>query len=192
MPYFTSLEYINEQFTRLTLTGEVVEGVLFEDCTFTSCTFNAVTFKRCTFTDCTFVKCQWVEGNLQNTSLNEVAFSHSHFRSVQWSHLQSARTLQFTDCELAQCSFAFMELPFFTLKNSIAREVDFMEANCTGANFEGTDLHLSIFQQTNLTNASFVQAKNYAIDCRYCTLKGATFDLPEAIALLNGLEITLL
>lgn len=191
MPYFTTDDYSSETFNKLLLQRESVTGVLFEDCTFAQCVFDSTTFTRCTFIDCTFKKCQWVSVNLDNSLLQEAIFSDCSFKAVQWSTLRSARTLQFLECELLHCSFAFMELPFFTLKNSIVREADFMESNCTGAIFEGSDLYLSVFQNTNITNASFVQAKNYAIDCRYCTIKGAKFDLPEAICLLNGLEITL-
>ena len=84
-----------------------------------------------------------------------------------------------------------MKVPNLVLKNSIAKEVDFMEADCSDANFEGTDFEKSKFHQTNLTKANFNNAFNYAIDFNNNTLKGAKFSMPEAVSLLRGLDIVL-
>ena len=49
----------------------------------------------------------------------------------------------------------------------------------------------SVFYRTNLTEANFRHAYNYAIDFRSNMLKKTKFSLPEATSLLGGLDIIL-
>jgi fluoroquinolone resistance protein len=69
--------------------------------------------------------------------------------------------------------------------------VDFAEADLTLANCTFTDFTNSRFQHTNLTQADFTGATNYTIAPNLNTLKKTKFSLPEAMALLYGLDIVL-
>jgi uncharacterized protein YjbI with pentapeptide repeats len=73
----------------------------------------------------------------------------------------------------------------------VAREADFTQCDLTRANFAGTDFAACHFWHTNLTEADFVGATNYAIAAASNTLKKTRFSLPEAISLLRGLDIVL-
>ena len=82
-----------------------------------------------------------------------------------------------------------MKPPRLKIINCEAKEVDFIETDLTGGVFTGTDFEGSRFFKTNLTNADFKGARNYMIDARNNTLKKTKFSLPEALSLLNGLDI---
>jgi uncharacterized protein YjbI with pentapeptide repeats len=75
--------------------------------------------------------------------------------------------------------------------NCTAKETDFTEADISEGNFEGTDFEGTRFLKTKLMKANFKNARNYSIDIRNNTIKGAQFSFPEAMSLLNGLEITI-
>lgn len=70
-------------------------------------------------------------------------------------------------------------------------ECTFAETNLTGANCTHTDFTDSRFIHANLTKADFRGARNYNIAANLNTLKQAKFSLPEAVALLHGLDIIL-
>jgi fluoroquinolone resistance protein len=79
-----------------------------------------------------------------------------------------------------------------TLRKCIAREVSFEEADLTKADCRGTDFSGSRFNHTNLTEADFTGALNYAISPSDNTLKKTRFSLPEAMSLLHALDIVLI
>jgi uncharacterized protein YjbI with pentapeptide repeats len=72
-----------------------------------------------------------------------------------------------------------------------AHDVDFEDANLTQADCTYTDFADSRFSRTNLTEANFEHATHYAISALHNTLKKTRFSLPEAISLLNSLDIIL-
>ncbi len=72
-----------------------------------------------------------------------------------------------------------------------AKEVDFTETDLSHSDLKGTDFEKSRFFKTNLAYADFKGARNYYIDARVNTLKQTKFSLPEALSLLNGLDIIL-
>ena len=88
-------------------------------------------------------------------------------------------------------TFIGLELKAIQIKNCIAHEVDFREADLSKANFEGTDLSGSLFNNTNLTEADLGQARNYQIDPGMNILKQAKFSLPEAMGLLYSMDIVI-
>ena len=70
-------------------------------------------------------------------------------------------------------------------------DVDFAEADLTGANLTHTDFQESRFFKTNLTQADFSHAVRYSIAVHLNTVKKAKFSLPEAMSLLYALDILL-
>jgi uncharacterized protein YjbI with pentapeptide repeats len=69
--------------------------------------------------------------------------------------------------------------------------VDFREADLSGASFGATDLSESLFSSTDLSEADLSRARNYSIAPGRNVLTQARFSLPEAMALLYGLDIVL-
>jgi uncharacterized protein YjbI with pentapeptide repeats len=72
-----------------------------------------------------------------------------------------------------------------------AHDVDFREADCTQANFTFTDFYHSLFNKTILKEADFSDSSNYSINVFFNDIKKAKFTLPEAVNLLQSLEIEL-
>ncbi len=82
-----------------------------------------------------------------------------------------------------------MKLKKSILSNCILKEVDFYQADLTECDLRFSDLQEARFQETILKKANFQQAFNYQIDPITNKVRGARFNLPEAIGLLTGLGI---
>ena len=70
-------------------------------------------------------------------------------------------------------------------------EVDFSQADLSGAEFQGSDLSGVVFDRTNLEKTDFREAQNYRLDPETNRVKGARFDLEGLPGLLGryGIKI---
>ena len=68
-------------------------------------------------------------------------------------------------------------------------EVDFFETNLIKADFTGSGLRGTVFNQADLREADFRGAVDYVIDVRSSKLSKAKFSSPEALNLLYSLGI---
>jgi uncharacterized protein YjbI with pentapeptide repeats len=82
-----------------------------------------------------------------------------------------------------------LKIPKAKIINCEAKEVEFTETDFTGAVFTETNFEKSQFFKTNLSEADFRGARNYDIDIINNTIKKAKFSYPEAVSLLNNLDI---
>lgn len=185
------LHYTEQSFKSLNLTEKTISGKEFEKCRFQKCNFLQSVFIKCRFIDCVFSECMLSAVDFKSCILFETIFEQSKIMGIDWSKTEKVRGLQFIKCDLNLSVFAFIKLSNLVIKDCIAKDVNFMEADCSGANFEGTDFDKSIFQHTNLSSANFKKAFNYAIDFNNNILKKAKFSLPEASSLLRGLDIVI-
>jgi fluoroquinolone resistance protein len=189
-------EYEGEGFKNLKYAGKAIEGAAFFECTFTGCAFQEAAFTDCKFNHCTFEGCDLSMVKVKGCSFVETAFKHCKVIGVNWMDAAwdtagFLRALNFEECTLNFSIFLGLALKEVIIKDCTALEADFTEANLTKADCRGTDFAKCRFIQTNLTEADFVGAKNYAIDSRINTLKKTRFSLPEAEALLHSLDIVL-
>ena len=69
------------------------------------------------------------------------------------------------------------------LKKVLISQSEF-QSDCKLTDFAG-----SVFSKTNLTKADFSDARNYTIDVRANTIAKMKLSLPEALSLLETLEI---
>lgn len=120
---------------------------------------------------------------------NEIAFTSSKVTGVDWTKALKIKSISFDNCKLDYSNFKLLKLPRLKITKSSVKDADFTETDLTEGNFKGTDFEKSRFFKTNLTKANFTKAKNYLIDARYNTLKKTKFSLPEALSLLNSLDI---
>lgn len=130
----------------------------------------------CTFIDTTFESCKVVGVN---------------WAQVAWPNIKLHCPLQFFKCTLNHSTFLGLNLREIAMVECIAHDVDFREADLTQADLSYSDFTQSIFVNTNLTKANFTHAINYNINVFLNKVKGAKFMLPEAVNLLDGLEIEL-
>jgi fluoroquinolone resistance protein len=84
-----------------------------------------------------------------------------------------------------------LKLGGIQIKDCIALDVDFRQADLSEADFAGTDLSQSLFGDTNLSQADLSRACNYDIDPGLNVLRQARFSLPEALSLLHSMDIVL-
>lgn len=190
-------EYTSQEFKKMTLKSSQIPGKSFISCAFTKCSFNETIFQDCRFHSCTFKGCDLSLVSLKGCSFTNTRFEDSQVISVNWTETSWAtskvvfKPVDFFGCVINYSTFLGMNLKKVTISKCIAREVSFEEANLTQANCRFTDFQNSRFMHTNLTEADFTGAKNYAIAANLNTLKKTRFSLPEAMSLLYNLDICL-
>jgi uncharacterized protein YjbI with pentapeptide repeats len=191
--------YENESFTGISVPGGEVVNVEFENCVFRSCVFCETTLRSCRFRGCRFEDCDLNMIKVPNSVFIGTDFENCKLMAVDWTRaswgrkdlFQLVKSIHFFNCVLNFSVFIGLELKKIRIEKCIAREVDFSDTDLEKANFKGTDLEKAIFRNTKLAEANFVGAQNYFIPAQNNELKGARFSLPEAMALLYGMEIVL-
>lgn len=158
--------------------------------------FSEVTFSNCRLIRCRFEGCDFSLAQFPGTILTSAHFVKSKLVGVDWAQADwsSPRIgggLVFESCNLNHSTFIGLSLPGVRILGCSAKNVDFREADLSGAVFNGTDLSDSLFLNTDLSGADLRQARNYAISPLNNVLKSARFSLPEALSLLYNLEINL-
>jgi fluoroquinolone resistance protein len=196
MAALTQKEYDDEAFEDLDLAGNTIEGIRFRDCSFRRCNFSEATLARCRFSDCDFTDCNLSLITLTGSGFDAVSFTDCkmvgiNWTRAQWPRVRLARALSFRRCVLNDSSFFGLDLRECELAECRALDVDFTNANCEEADFRDTDLQESVFAHTRLVGANFVDARNYRIVIFNNDIKRAKFSLPDAVALLDGLDIEL-
>ncbi len=193
---FPNSEYVDENFTGL----EISEGRLlyksFDNCTFTKCRFTSVAFEECKFRDCRFKQCDLSLITVKNSSFSGIEFTNSKLVGINWTdaNWQSRslfKPLKFDQCTLNYSTFIGLKLRKAALTHCVAHDVDFTDADLSGADCRHTDFTDSRFHHTDLTEANFVMAHHYSIDAGANKLKKTKFALPDAISLLRSLDIVL-
>lgn len=163
----------------------------FTHCIIKNATLANASFVGCRFLDCTFQNCDLSNMNVTGSTWRDVIFEDSKLIGVNWTTATALKHPIWRRCALNFCNFSGLDLRKASFAACIAREAEFGHTNLAGADCQATDFAGSRFLQTNLTKADFRQAINYAIRPGDNLLKGARFSLPEATALLYGLDIVL-
>lgn len=184
-------EFEDQTFEHLEGSDAVVEGREFHQCQFKNCRFSNTSFVRCRFVDCTFQKCDLSNLIVRGTSFRDVTFENSKMIGIAWIDTNTISHLNFVECILNYCNFSGLDLRKSRIENCTAREVEFGQTKLSDSNCQGTDFAGSRFLNTDLSKSDFRRAINYAIRPLDNIVKKAKFSLPEATALLFGLDITL-
>jgi uncharacterized protein YjbI with pentapeptide repeats len=190
-------EYIDQTFKEVHLDGEKLVASEFYDCTFARCSFTGCTFRACRFVNCTFQQCDLSLIQVPDSTFSGTRFVDSKIIGVDWTQADWAVVglgdpIGFSKCAISHSTFIGLSLKELLIKDCIATDVDFREADLTKSDFAGTDLSESLFSSTNLTEADLSSTRNYHIPPEQNVLKQAKFSLPEAMALLYGMDIVLI
>lgn len=182
------------EFPDLDWNGREVDGREFEDCSFTKCSFRETVFRSCSFMDCVFAECDLSLMKMPGSKFSGVSFRDCKMMGINWTEACWPQTklrdpVGFVRCILNHSTFFGLDMTGLRLEGCTAIDVDFREARMARSHFQGTDLSGSSFAATELTEADFSTARNYSIDVRENIVKGAVFSLPEAIALLAGIDV---
>lgn len=196
MTTFTAKAYDDETFEDVDLAGTTLDGIRFRDCSFRRCHFGEATLASCRFSDCDFTDCNLSLAKLTGSGFDAVRFTDCKMVGIDWTrahwpHVRLAKALSFLRCVLNDSSFFGLDLRECALVECRAFDVDFTDANCEDTDLRDTDLRDSVFARTRLARANFIGAQNYRIDVFHNDIKRARFSLPEAVALLDGLDIDL-
>lgn len=115
-----------------------------------------------------------------------------NWAQADWPSPGLGKPLKLIRSVISHSTFIGLNLAGILVKDCIAVDVDFREADLSRADFTGTDLARSLFNDTNLTAADLSQARNYDINPVQNNLTSARFSLPEAMSLLYSMEIELI
>ncbi len=193
----TQTEFDGEHFKDLNVAeNTVIAGKMFYDCRFANCIFREVQFVKCRFRDCQFEACDLSLMAVDGSSFADIHFERCQVIGVNWANADwpkftLPRPLNFRECAISYSTFFGVSLQQCDFVNCAAKDVDFSEANLTKAKCTGTDFAKSRFLHTDLTEADFNDAQNYAINANANVLKKTRFALPEAMSLLRSLDIVL-
>ncbi|OGR68528.1 MAG: hypothetical protein A2081_05925 [Elusimicrobia bacterium GWC2_61_19] len=190
-------ERSGETFTGLDRKGKAVTSVHFRDCVFRNCDLTGATFRFCEFKDCSFESCNLSLVKLPASSFSGTIFKDSKLIGINWTEaawpkIQLAIPVQFDNCLLNDSVFLGLHLAGTRITRCLAKGADFRDADLSKADLTRTDFSGALFGQTDLTGANLDQARNYAIRVADNRVKGASFSMPEAMALLYCLDIKIL
>jgi fluoroquinolone resistance protein len=188
---FTEDAYFQQKFSAISLSNEIIKSKEFEECVFNGCNFINCKFEKCNFISCKFNDCVISAINPVDSCITEIEFCKCKVIGCDWTKTSQIHGLDFEDCQINYSNFSMLKLPKTQMINCEAKEVDFTGTDLSDGGFSGTDFERSVFSKTNLTKADFKGAANYSIDPRYNTLKKTHFSLPEALSLLNCLDIVI-
>ncbi len=189
-------EYADQTFKRVSYAGKQVSNRCFDQCVFESCTFTETAVNGCRFRDCTFKECDLRLANVRGSAFINSPFVYSTVTGINWTTTSWPKgglfnPVRFTDCDISYSVFTGLDLSRIQIVRCVAKGADFAEADLTEADCSYTDFTESRFLHTNLTEADFSHATNYTIIAGMNTLKKTKFSLPEAVRLLDGLDIIL-
>jgi len=181
--------YYQEKINQLQLNGDTYRLIEFEECEINGCSLIDCKFEKCKFISCSFTDCIISSVGAGESRFMDVSFSRCKVMGFNWVKAVRIQDLNFSDCQINYSNFKTLEIPKLKIVNCEAKEVDFTEADLSGGIFTNTDFEGSVFFKTNLAEADFRNAKNYAIDVRFNTLRKTRFSSPEVITLLGSLDI---
>ncbi len=186
---FSKNAYYQAKFSKLSFEKETIKTKDFEECEFDSCIFVDCKLEKCKFIHCKFNECILGAINPLDSRFIEVTFTKSKVMGFDWTKAQKIQDLVFNNCQINYSNFKLMKVPKIKIVNCEAKEVEFIETDLSHGDFKNTDFEKSRFFKTNLTGADFKGAKNYYIDIKNNTLKKTRFSLPEALVLLESLDV---
>lgn len=179
-------------FENLSHPGEHITGSTFDRCTFVRCNLQQTLFEECTFNNCVFEGCDISLIKFKSTTFNTVSINSSKAIGISWRECSNPVYVSFKDSQISYSSFYGKKLKKMQAINCVALETDFTACDLQQANFERTDLAGAYFSDTDLTQANFAGARNYQINPNTNRIKGAKFSLPDALSLLNYLDVQIL
>ncbi len=182
-------EYVDREFDSINLKKVLISQSEFQRCHFNRCDLSQSVFTECRFDECTFQACDFSLVKFKDVYLRNSNFVGSKLVGIDWTGVSKTLSVDFKDCVLNLSNFSTMNLKKSKIVNCIAHEVSFAESNLTECDCNLTDFAGSVFSKTNLTKADFSDARNCAIDVRANTITKMKLSLPEALSLLETLDI---
>jgi len=187
-----NLEIIeNIEFTGIQVIKDI-KSKSFYNCTFTNCDFTESDFSFSLLSDCVFEDSNLSLIKLAETKLHNVQFNRCKILGVDFTQISKLIfKMDFQESQITKCTFSSLDLSESELIDCVIHQSDFFQTNLSKSDFSGSDLHDTIFEDTDLTEADFTNAKNYSINPLTNKVKNAVFTMPDAIHLLDALEVNI-
>lgn len=167
-------------------------GLEFQDCRLENIDLTAMDFCMYVFEDCVFDKCNLSLVKFNNARLNGVSFKDCKLMGIDFTQVDKLfLELKFEKCNISQCNFSFLELKGVSFDSSDLTAVDFVDSMLKKASFKNVKFKDVTFHNSDLRESNFTGAQGYFINPYNNNIKKAAFNLPEAVALLQGLGIRL-
>jgi fluoroquinolone resistance protein len=192
----TQAHYADQIFREVHLERGQLVSSEFYDCVFVRCSFVESVFRNCRFVNCAFQRCDLSLVQVPGSTFSSTRFEDSKAIGVNWTQADWPTTglgnpVGFFKSTISHSTFIGLRLRGIQIRDCVAVDVDFREADLSHADFAGTDLSRSMFGNTNLAEADLSRARNYRIDPAQNVLRQAKFSLPEAMSLLYSMDIVL-
>jgi fluoroquinolone resistance protein len=196
-PIRTQAYHADQAFKEVRLEHDQLVSSEFYDCAFVRCSFVETVFRNCRFVNCAFQRCDLSLVQVAGSTFSATRFEDSKVIGVDWTQAEwptagLANPVGFFRSAISHSTFIGLRLRGIQIRDCVAVDVDFREADLSQADFAGTDLAHSLFSDTDLTEADLSQTRNYHIDPGRNVLRQARFSLPEAMALLYSMDIVLI
>jgi len=150
----------------------------FDEYRFVNCDFSDADLSNLRFTDCLFEGCNLSSARLADTALQNVAFTECKLLGLQFTACRDMLFgVHFDYCQLRYASFAGRKMPGTRFGRCTLDEVDFADADLSGAMFQNCSLAGAVFQNTRLVGADFTSATGFVIDPETNPLLRARFTL---------------
>ena len=167
-----------------------IKSKSFYHCTFTNCDFTESDFSFSLFSDCIFKDSNLSLIKLTGTKIHNAHFIACKVLGVDFTQISKLIfRIGFRNSQITKCSFSSLDMVESDFTDCNIFQSDFFKAKLAKSNFSGSDLKDTAFENTDLTNADFSNAKNYSINLLTNKVKNAEFTMPEAIHLLDALDI---
>jgi fluoroquinolone resistance protein len=164
----------------------------YERCTFKGCDFSNSDLSEISFIDCSFFDCNLSLAKLSRTSFRDVIFKDCKMLGLLFYDCNDfGLSVQFNSCNLNHSSFFKRKIKNTRFVNTQLVEVDFSEADLTGALFDGCDLLNAKFENTILEKADLRTAFNYSINPEQNKLKKTQFSQAGIAGLLGKYDIVI-
>jgi fluoroquinolone resistance protein len=162
-----------------------------ESVTLTECTFIGTNASGAKLIDCVFEQSTLSLVKLDGAVV-QAKFVASKIEGINFfTAKRSLLYLSFENCLIRYSSFAELKLKEAKFTGCTLQDVDFSDADLTQADFSNSSFTNCVFRNTNLSKADFRGARGYSIDPTGNKVKGARFDIPEVLGLLDAFEINL-
>lgn len=162
----------------------------YEECTFSHCDFTNCNFSGVAFTDSNFDNCNFKEAEINYVGLRNVQFNNCDFTNVNFAMTdQLLFEFHFKDCLLDYSKFYALKLKQMTFTNCSMIAADFMGTDLTAVLFDNCNLHQAVFTDAKAEKADFVTSYNFTIDPEKTRLKKAQFSKDGLKGLLSKYEI---
>ena len=193
-------EYENEYFDSEHFDNNTITDIYFDACTFKNCQFTNSELSTCQFLNCDFINCDLSLVKISNSVFNKTKFDNCNLIGIDWTlakwmknHRKNREvaTMNFVACKLDFSIFMDLDISKSIFDTCSMKDVILDNTISNECKFNNCDFQNATFKDADLRKSDFTTACNYNIDVRNNNVKGAKFDLPEALNLLYCLDIDL-